>query len=123
VILVDTSIWIDHFRVGDAILRDLLSDGKVAIHPWIIGELAVGNYADRGAVLKDLGKLVKTAMATDGEALRFIEAHALFGTGISYIDAGLLASTKLTPGASLWTRDKRLRAAAEALFVDAKLTH
>ena len=122
-ILVDTSIWIDHIRAGDVILNDLLMAGKVLIHPWVTGEVAVGLQRNRKVILDNLADLPQADPATDEEVLRFIEAHALFGTGIGYIDAGLLASTKLTSGASLWTRDRRLRAAAEALSLDAKLTH
>lgn len=122
-ILVDTSIWIDHIRAQDVILHDMLMAGKVLTHPWVIGEVAVGLRRERKVILDDLADLPQADPATDEEIMRFIEVNSLFGTGIGYIDAGLLASTKLTSGTSLWTRDKRLRAAAEMLSLDAKLTH
>lgn len=122
-VLIDTSIWIDHLRTGDSIVTGLLLDGCALVHPWIIGELALGTSRDRAAMLRDLCKLDTAIVATDAELFRFIEDHGLSGTGVGYIDAGLLASTKLTPDASLMTRDKRLRSVAERLGVSARLTH
>ena len=122
-ILVDTSVWIDHFKSNDAVLIDLLGAERVLTHPWIIGELAVGRWRERQALLATLAGLPQTVPATDEEILRFIERNDLYGIGLGYIDAGLLAATILAPGTSLWTRDKRLRSAAQGLSVDAKLTH
>ena len=122
-ILTDTSIWIDHIRQADPVLRDLLSKERVLTHPFVIGELAVGRFRSRAAVLEELQYLPRTMIATDGEVLRFIERHTLFGLGIGYIDACLLASAQLTPGASIWTRDKRLLAAAKRFSLAANLAH
>jgi predicted nucleic acid-binding protein len=114
VILVDTSVWIDHFRAGDAALADLLDRGSVLMHPFVLGELALGNFRRRD-VLGTLRDLPLAAVATDGEVLDFIERNTLFGLGIGYVDAHLLAAIRLTPGASLLTRDSRLAAVAERL--------
>ena len=80
-----------------------------------MGELALGNLNNRRAILDAIGQLPQTQVATDDEVLCFIEAHTLFGLGIGYVDASLLAATRLTPGAKLWTRDKRLLAASSRL--------
>jgi predicted nucleic acid-binding protein len=120
VILVDTSVWIEHFRQGDAVLAQLLNDGRVLMHPFIIGELALGGLADRKSVLLSLNDLPRSETAMDHEVLRFIETQALFGSGIGYIDAHLLTSVRLTPGTALWTRDKRLEAAAARLRLAAQ---
>ncbi|HEY1931776.1 MAG TPA: type II toxin-antitoxin system VapC family toxin [Acetobacteraceae bacterium] len=122
-ILVDTSIWVDHLRAGNAILARLLDDGAVLMHPFVIGELALGSLRHRDAFLSDLADLPRAIAADDNEVLRFIEAEALFNCGIGYVDAHLLASVRLTLDAVLWTRDTRLAAAAERLSVAARLTH
>jgi predicted nucleic acid-binding protein len=114
VILVDTSIWIDHLRGGDAALADLLDRGMVLTHPFVIGELAMGALRQREIVLGDLQKLPQATAAKDGEVLRFIDQQAIHGRGIGYVDAHLLAAVRLS-GASLWTRDKKLAAVARAL--------
>lgn len=114
-ILVDTSIWIDHLRAGDKVLVALLDSRRVLIHPFVIGELALGNLRQRQAVLAFLRNLPQADKATDHEALQFIERHALAGLGIGYVDVHLLASTLLTAGSSLWTSDKRLSSIAERL--------
>jgi hypothetical protein len=115
VILVDTSVWVDHLRVGDEILAGLLESGRVLVHPFVVGELALGKLRHRQTILASLQDLPRAIAATDPEVLHFIERHALAGCGIGYLDAHLLASTQLTPGSSLWTRDKRLSAVAERL--------
>jgi predicted nucleic acid-binding protein len=115
VILVDTSVWIDHLRKSDATLSGLLKQRSVLIHSMVIGEISVGSYRNRDGILFDLGLLPTATAATDGEVLRFISRHKLFGLGIGFIDAHLLAAAQLTPGATLWTRDKRLAAAAGTL--------
>ena len=107
-VLADTSIWIDHFRVGEPTLSGLLDRGSVLSHPWIIGEIALGSLRDRADVLGLLGALPKAAVATDIEVRWLIEREALDGTGIGYVDAQILASARLTPGARIWTRDQRL---------------
>jgi predicted nucleic acid-binding protein len=115
VILVDTSIWVDHFRHGDATLTALLKGAQVLAHPFVIGELALGRPQQRHVALTLLPKLPKASVATDAEVLRLIDQHTLFGKGIGYVDVHLLAAARLTPGASLWTQDKRLSAAASRL--------
>ena len=114
-ILVDTSVWVDHLRVGDTILESLLESGRVLVHPFVVGELALGKLQHRQTILVSLQDLPRANAATDQEVLHFIERHALAGLGIGYVDVHLLASTQLTPGSSLWTRDKRLSAVAERL--------
>ena len=111
-ILVDTSIWIDHLRTFDSVLAGLLEAGGALIHPFVIGELACGDLHPRDEVVSLLRKLPQATVATDDEALRFIDQRRLMGLGIGYIDVHLLAATSLTPGARLWTRGKRLAAAA-----------
>jgi predicted nucleic acid-binding protein len=115
VILVDTSIWVDHLRAGNATLAALLNAGRVLTHPLVIGEIALGNLRQRKAVLADLLDLPPAVVATDAEVLGFIDHHALFGRGVGYVDAHLLAAARLTAGAELWTNDRRLHDVAEAL--------
>jgi len=109
-ILVDTSIWIDHLRQRDERLSGLLDQGRVLSHSFVIGELALVNLQNRDAILGALQDLPQAPVATDAEVLGFISGNALHGMGIGYIDAHLLAATRLAPGAMLWTRDKRLLA-------------
>jgi len=112
VILADTSIWVDHLRGGDAKLVELLGAGAILTHPFVIGEIALGSLSRRDEILENLRDLPAVSIATDDEVLEFIERRALHGRGIGYVDCHLLASMTLTPGATLWTRDKRLRAVA-----------
>jgi len=113
-VLVDTSVWIDHLRSGNAKLAALLNDGDVAIHPFIIGELACGNLKNRKEIISLLHALPHIDKADDDEVLFFIEKHRLMGLGIGLVDIHLLASCKLGK-ARLLTQDKRLRDAAEQL--------
>lgn len=113
-ILVDTSVWIDHLRSHDPHLAGLLERGVAAIHDFVIGEIACGNLNNRQEVLSLLSWLPKCEPATHEEVLFFIDQHRLMGRGIGYIDACLLAAASLN-GAHLWTRDKRLSAMAEDL--------
>jgi len=115
VILVDTSVWVDHLRAGEARLAALLDAGMVLMHPSVIGELALGNLRARKAILSALADLPQASLARDAEVLAFIDRHALFGLGIGYVDAHVLAAAKLTASAELWTRDKRLSAVAVQL--------
>jgi len=117
-IMVDTSIWIDHLRAGESALEKLLEAGRVWTHPFVVGELACGNLKHRKSILSCLKDLPIARVATDDETLVYIEAHALMGRGIGYIDAHLLASVALTGSTRLWTRDKRLHAVAESLMFD-----
>lgn len=107
-ILVDTSVWVDHLRAPDETLTGLLEGSRVLAHPFVIGELALGCLRERDLVIGALQDLPQATVATDNEVLRFIGQHRLFGLGIGYVDAHLLAAVRLTSGASLWTRDKRL---------------
>jgi hypothetical protein len=111
-ILVDTSVWVDHLRASNGMLASLLDAGMVLTHPFIIGELALGNLGQRATVLSALSDLPPTTVANDAEVLHFIDRHTLFGRGIGYIDSHLLAAARLTTGAKLWTRDKRLHGIA-----------
>jgi len=114
-ILVDTSVWVDHLRDGTPALAAALEQGRVLTHPFVLGELACGNLKNRGEVLQLLGELPAAPMATDPEALDFIERRALMGRGIGCVDIHLLASVALAGTAQLWTRDKRLAAVAADL--------
>jgi predicted nucleic acid-binding protein len=123
VILVDTSVWIDHFRSASAILTELLGNGDVLGHPFVTGELALGNLRQRSDILRMLRRLPQAASAAHSEVLEFVDRQALFGRGIGYVDAHLLAAARLTAGAKLWTRDRRLRAVATQLGLAAMLAH
>ena len=112
--LVDTSVWIDHFRRGNPALQARLEAGEVRIHPFVVGELACGNLAKRGEVLRLLRALPTVATATDDEVLMFVARHRLMGTGIGWVDAHLLAAAALTPSA-LWTLDAKLAREARRL--------
>jgi predicted nucleic acid-binding protein len=113
VILADTSIWIDHFRHGDAELRRIIEDDRLLCHPSVIGELALGSLRDRGSVIAFLAAQRGAVVATHDEVMTMIDRHSIFSMGIGYTDAHLLASVLLDQRAALWTRDKQLRAAAE----------
>ena len=120
-ILVDTSIWVDHLRSGEEGLVRLLDQGLVLIHPFVIGEIALGSLRQRALILDLLQSLPRAGVASDDEVLGFIERNALWGFGIGYIDAHLLAAVRLTPGSNLWTRDKRLASAATRLSLAADI--
>jgi predicted nucleic acid-binding protein len=112
VILVDTSVWVEHLRRGLPRLATLLQEGKVLIHSWVIGELACGNLRNRADVLELLQGLPAAVVASDQEVLLMIEQHQLMGRGIGYIDAHLLASANLSH-CQLWTQDRRLAVLTE----------
>ncbi len=116
-ILVDTSIWIDHLHHSQPRLVALLSENQVLVHPMVVGELALGSLADRANVLTLLAHLPQASRATDAEVLAFINAQHLASRGLSLVDVHLLASARLTPGTHLWTGDKRLHSIATALGV------
>lgn len=116
-ILVDTSVWIDHLRTTELKLAKLLVSGQVVTHPFVIGELACGNLKNRAEILFALQNLPVAPVAMDNETLSFIERHKLMGLGIGYVDAHLLASTALLGNGFLWSRDKRLVTAARGLDV------
>lgn len=122
-ILVDTSVWIDHLRHRDPRLAGLLDANRVLAHPIVIGELALAGIRQRNVILRALQDLPQTKVATDREVLDFINRQTLVGLGIGYIDAHLLAAARLTDGASLWTRDRRLHAVADRLSLAATSVH
>jgi len=107
-ILADTSVWVDHFRKDDPKLLQHLMQVEVSIHPFVVAELALGSLANRRKKLIFLDLLPQVTIARTEEVRRMIEAHALFGKGIGFVDAHLIASTLLTPNTVLWTRDRRL---------------
>lgn len=111
-ILVDTSVWIDHLRIGQPRLVRLLEGGLVLGHPWVVGELALGRLAQRHEIIELLEGLPQATVATNEEVMTLINRHELYGVGIGYVDAQLLAATQLTADAALWTGDRRLDAAA-----------
>jgi predicted nucleic acid-binding protein len=109
--LVDTSVWIDHFRRGDAKLAKLLESGEVECHPFVIGELACGSLQARAEILSLLRKLPQTPLVEHEEALAFVDGNKLAASGLGWIDVHLLASARLG-GTLLWSRDRRLAATA-----------
>jgi predicted nucleic acid-binding protein len=115
VILVDTSVWIDHLRKSEAGVRRLLGVGQVLSHPLVIGELAMGSFKRRDLLLSELGDLPSAKIAAHDEVLHFVSTYRLFGLGIGYIDAHLLAAVRLMPGSLLWTRDRSLLEVASKL--------
>jgi predicted nucleic acid-binding protein len=120
-ILVDTSIWIDHFRGSESRLAKFLDHGGVAIHPFVVGELLLGNVPKMREMIDDLNALPKSAVASAGEVLNFIVERKLPGSGIGYVGAHLLAATALTPETTIWTRDKRLLEVARSLSLAADI--
>ena len=125
-ILADTSIWVDHFRSGNSDLVGLLEDGQVITHPVVAGELACGNLRARAQTLGWFRRLPQTAVASNHEIMALIERHKLWGLGIGWIDAHLIASALLS-GVAIWTLDRRLAGCAAAaranLFSPSGLTN
>jgi len=117
VVLVDTSVWIDHFRKTNRRLASLLDAEAVLIHPFVLGELACGNLSNRQEIIALLHALPHATKVEDDEVLLFTERYHLMGRGIGLIDAHVLASSCIDAGL-LWTRDKRLQAAAKELNVE-----
>ena len=111
-ILVDTSVWIDHLRLGSERLRSLLQDNQVLCHPFVIGELACGNLHNRNEILHLLEALPGAPVADHSEVLHLINAHRLYGHGLGWIDVHLLASALIT-GCELWTSDRLLHTLAD----------
>ena len=116
-VLIDTSVWVDHFRQNNAALAHLLGHDLAMVHPLIVGELACGTPPNRIQTLSDLGGLRQTQQAGLREAMDFIEREQLFGLGCGLVDILLLASTLMTPGVELWTLDRRLCSLAERFGV------
>lgn len=116
-ILVDTSIWVDHLRKGDKGLTQLLTQGLVCTHPMVIGELACGNLQNREPLIRLWQSLPAAVEASHEEVLFLLESHNLMGLGIGYVDVHLLAASLLSGDTTLWTRDKRLAKVANSLGV------
>jgi predicted nucleic acid-binding protein len=115
-ILADTSVWIDYFRAGLPELAERLRRSVVLMHPFVVGELACGNFSNRDAIFELLQQLRSVTVAEHDEVLSFIRARELYGHGIGYVDAHLLAAAVIE-GCQLWTRDKRLHTLAATLGV------
>ncbi len=112
-VLVDTSVWVDHFRQHNSALTRLLESDRVLTHPMVLGELACGTPPARAQTLADIEMLQQAQQASLREVLDFIDRERLYGLGCGLVDMVLLASTLMTPGIALWTLDKRLSALAE----------
>jgi len=120
VILVDTSVWIDHFRRSEPDLVALLESDEVLVHPFVIGELACGNIRNREEILRLFRRLPDAPVATHAEMLEFIEQQSLMGRGVGYVDVHLLAAVALSGTARLWTKDKQLSSVAARLNLEHK---
>ena len=116
-ILVDTSVWVDHLHRPEPMLVDLLKRDEIASHPLVIEELALGSIARREVLLDSLGRLSRVTVASHGEVRELVEARRLWGRGLSAVDAHLLAAVLLSAGSVLWTRDKSLAGAAAEIPV------
>ena len=116
-VLVDTSVWINHLRSNEPDLISLLDKSQIVIHPMVIGELACGNLPNRYDVLEHLEGLPQVSVVTHDEVLFFIEHHRLMGSGIGYVDAHLLASSVLHGTTRVWTRDRRMTTIADELNI------
>jgi predicted nucleic acid-binding protein len=121
VILADTSVWIDHFRSGNKELQKALNAGQIVIHPAIVAELALGSLHERTKTLAMLDLLPQVRVARFSELRHMIEARRLYNLGIGLIDVHLVAAVFINSPTLLWTRDRRLRKAAEALGIRANL--
>lgn len=116
-VVVDSSVWIDHLHDGEPTLVGLLDRNEVATHELVIGELALGSLQRRSEVVTALRRLPRAAVTSHDEVMLLVETHRLWGRGIGIVDAHLMAATLVMSGTRLWTRDKRLRAAASAAGV------
>ncbi len=116
-VLVDTSVWVAHFRERSVPLVELLQRDAVMAHPMVVGELACGTPPSRAQTLADLQRLQSAQQASLREVMTLVERERLFGLGCGLVDLTLLASTLITPGASLWTLDKRLASLAERFAI------
>jgi predicted nucleic acid-binding protein len=117
VILADTSVWVDHLRSGEARLAELLQAGRVVGHALVVAEIALGSLRERTLVLRLLDGLAPLPVARENEVRMLVEQRRLFGRGIGFVDASLLASCLLVPGTRIWTRDRKLDAVANDLGV------
>jgi len=115
VILIDTSVWIDHLRSPSHEVNRLIENDRVLMHPMVIGELACGNMADRTRTLTKLKGFPDIHESSHGEVLALIESQTLMGTGVGYIDAHLICSALNEPGTAIWTQDSSLKKVASRL--------
>lgn len=115
-IVVDSSVWVNHFRAVDPALVELLSQSRVVTHPFVLGELACGNLRRRAQTLADLRKLPSITVTSDKDVYHLVESQRLWGRGLGWVDMHLLTST-LISGHQLWTHDQALRSVAERLKV------
>lgn len=115
-IIVDTSVWADHLHKGDRAMQLILEAGEVLMHPFVLGEIALGHLKPRNRILSDLASVPMAHVASQIEIMEFIKTNHLFGTGVGFIDVHLLTSARLS-GVRLWTRDKRLNLQAKRLGV------
>lgn len=122
-ILVDTSVWIDHLARGDSGLQSLLEEGEVLMHPYIVAEIALGSLTRRDETVSALQALPEIPVARHVEVMAFLGNERLFGIGIGYVDLHLLAATRLAVGTRVWTRDRRLLQAALKLNLAAFAAH
>ncbi|MGH7724854.1 MAG: type II toxin-antitoxin system VapC family toxin [Candidatus Eiseniibacteriota bacterium] len=113
-VLVDTSVWIDHLRKGNAHLVDLLEGGQVLVHPFVIGELACGSLHNRSEILRLLQQLPGAALADQTEVLYLLETERLYGRGLGWVDVHLLAAARLS-AIRIWSLDSALSSAASSL--------
>jgi predicted nucleic acid-binding protein len=107
-VLVDTTVWVDHFQQTEPQLVRLLNEGCVLGHPFVLGEMALANLQDRERILGWMADLQPTVLASPSEVLELVELRELHGQGLGYVDTHLLASVLLSPGTTLWTRDMQL---------------
>lgn len=114
-ILADTSIWVDHFRNRNPEMERCLNNGQIAMHPFIVAEIALGSLHNRRERLADMEALLEVTVAQLREVRHMIEAHSLYSKGIGLTDAHLIASCLLTPGTELWTRDAAMEKVAKAV--------
>lgn len=120
-ILADTSIWIDHLNAGDVLMAQLLDRAEILVHPFVVGELAMGSFRHRKRAFKTLRRLPEMIPVRHSEVIGFVNSARLYGRGIGYVDAHLLAAVRLRPSVRLWTRDHRLRLLASELGLRADL--
>ena len=120
-ILADTSVWVDNLRSPDPAMTRLLAAGKIAMHPLVAAEVALGSLHNRRRKLAVLDALWQVNVAETDEVRRLIESHALYSRGLGVTDLHLIASCLMTLGVQLWTRDKALQTAARGLGIDANL--
>lgn len=116
-ILADTSVWIDFLRQSGEEMRNLLADGQIVMHPFIVAEVSLGSMRNRRRVIEELDSLREVSVAQLGEVRQMIEDHTLYSKGIGLTDAHLLASCLLTPGIALWTRDAAMGRAAKSMGI------